>query len=521
MSVADLHLRARAALILDRRRSTTWRPNPGPQTEFVADQETPDVVFGGSRGPGKTVGLLLSFREHARLHGRYALGVLFRRSYVELQEVLRLAKEIYGEAGWSYHETEKRWTSPNGAVLFLRYLDADADAMTYQGWSITWQGFDELQNWPTLETADKLWATLRSVAGIPCLRRSTCNPGGPGHVAVRERYDPDHPKRDIELRPIPDRQDLVIRARFIFATLEDNPKLLEADPRYEDRLAAVGSPALFAAWRYGRWDVIAGQFFDCWNEATMTLAPEEVQIEPWHPRWISADWGFKDPTVVHWHAQDHEKRVVTYRELKLTKTTPDQIAREIVEANRGEKLAAFYLSPDAFAQRTSQRTIAIEMGEVLRPHGLPSPTSADNDRIGGWVLMTQLLLSGHWRISRACPELVNSIPLLQRSDKNPEDVDDSPVDHAPDSARYGLKTHLRNASPPREERVARRVRELMPELADLPALFEPDGRPLDPTAACNIGRVPAIDYTRLAMVSRRAEAEARPWRRPRRRRYGG
>ena len=49
----------------------------------------------------------------------------------------------------------------------------------------------------------------------------------------------------------------------------------------------------------------------------------------------------------------------------------------------GEKIDAVYLSPDAFAHRTSESSIAEQIGEVLTANKLPYPIEADNDRVGG------------------------------------------------------------------------------------------------------------------------------------------
>src|SRR5262249_17796442 len=157
---------------------------------------------------------------------RDARGILFRRTMPELDEVIRRSKEIYLPLGWIYQEQKHDWTAPNGATLRLRYLDRDSDADGYQGHSYTWMGFDELGNWPSPAPIDKLWACVRSAVGVPCVRRSTGNPGGPGHVWVRDRYRVDRPLQVFEYCPNPDLPQLKIQAVFIPSRLEDNPALM-------------------------------------------------------------------------------------------------------------------------------------------------------------------------------------------------------------------------------------------------------------------------------------------------------
>jgi len=66
----------------------------------------------------------------------------------------------------------------------------------------------------------------------------------------------------------------------------------------------------------------------------------------------------------------------------------------IADRSVGEKIDAFYLSPDAFAKRTVQDTIAQQIGDTLARRGMVRPTLADNDRVGGWRLMYQMLARG-------------------------------------------------------------------------------------------------------------------------------
>lgn len=431
-----------------------WRPQRGPQELFL-ECMVEDVCFGGARGGGKTDALLGSWMKHVGQYGKNAQGILFRKTYVELVEVIGRSRELFPRLGWSYHEQSHRWSVPGGGTLDFAYLEHDADADTYQGREYTWMGFDELGNWPSPAPIDRLWACLRSKHGVPCIRRSTANPGGPGHAWVKDRYIVNGGGRIFSWAPNAKRPDLTIRSVFIPSRLDDNPLLTKNDPHYEARLAASGSDALFRAWRYGDWDVAAGQYFDLFNPGVHVVA--QPQLEPWFPRWISMDWGFQDESVVLWHAQDERKQITTYRELTRNRLTPDELAAEIVKANAGDPITAFYLSPDAFAKRTSMRTIADEISEPMIAADLPGASRADDARVSGWSLLYQMLKSGFWKIGAACPNLIKSLPLLIRDDKNPEDCAAHVNDHAPDAARYGLTTHMNAAREPKELQIARRV----------------------------------------------------------------
>ena len=137
--------------------------------------------------------------------------------------------------------------------------------------------------------------------------------------------------------------------------------------------------------------------------------------------------------------------------------SPGMLAQAIVERNKGEKIQSIYLSPDAFAHRTSEKTIADQLGEVLEQNGLPRPVPADDDRVGGWMLIYQMLQDGRWLIADHCERLIDCLPTLVRDPANVEDAQKMDGDDPADSARYGLKSQLGPARAPIEQRVAERV----------------------------------------------------------------
>jgi broad specificity phosphatase PhoE len=152
-----------------------------------------------------------------------------------------------------------------------------------------------------------------------------------------------------------------------------------------------------------------------------------------------------------------EGRAVTYREFVASGLSPRMLAQAILERSAGEKIAEVYLSPDAFAKRTSEATIAEQIGDVLAGGGLPRPSPADDDRVGGWMLLYQLLESDQWLIADHCRKLIACLPALTRDEGRVEDVLKMEGDDPADAARYGLKSRLRPGRPPLVERVLERV----------------------------------------------------------------
>jgi hypothetical protein len=128
-----------------------------------------------------------------------------------------------------------------------------------------------------------------------------------------------------------------------------------------------------------------------------------------------------------------------------------------------EKIDAIYLSPDAFARRTDEASIADQMGDVFAAAGFPRPVPADNDRIGGWMLMYQMLDANEWLLTDNCIELIRTIPTLVRDMARVEDVEKMEGDDPADAARYGLKSRYATRAAysterlPYEARLASRV----------------------------------------------------------------
>jgi phage terminase large subunit len=214
---------------------------------------------------------------------------------------------------------------------------------------------------------------------------------------------------------------------------------------------------------YGDWDSFEGQYFTNFiiEEREVPAFKMASLIQPWWPRWCSQDWGYAHHSSIHWHAKglvspEQAKRcldrdwdkarevVLTYRERVVAGMGESQLGEMIVEASAGEKISRFFLSPDAFAKRTSANTIAHEIGVKLREGGLPSPEPADNDRIGGARLMHELIEADEWFISSDCPEALSAIPVLKHDELKKEDVEktEEVSDDVYDELRYGLKTML-------------------------------------------------------------------------------
>lgn len=436
-----------------------WSAQPGPQTALI---ECPvfEVCFGGARGGGKTEGSIGDWIEHLNTWGEHVNGAFFRRNRSDLVDVIARTKMIFPHLDGKFNENKSTWAWPNGARLSFEFLERDTDAQKYQGRSYTRIYIEEATQFPSPTPINKLKATLRSAAGVPCGIRLTCNPGGPGHVWVKNRYiDPDprgykviteEEELEIEGKKIPARLSRV----FIPSSIRDNKILLTNDPTYILRLRQVGSESLVKAWLDGDWDIVDGAFFDEWGPRHV-LPAEVVDCIPKSAlRFRSFDWGSAKPFSVGWYAVCDgdwilppevppipRGALVKYREwygakgpnvgLKMDARS---VAEGIVERERGERIAYGVADPAIFI-RNGGPSIAEEMaikGCNWR--------AADNKRIPGWEMM-HIRLKGEHGVPmlyfvETCADSIRTIPLLQHSETHPEDLDTDGEDHAGDETRY-------------------------------------------------------------------------------------
>ena len=86
-----------------------FKPNTGPQTDFLAASET-DVLYGGAAGGGKSYAMLVDPLRYAHRAAHRAL--ILRRSMPELRELIDKSRELYPKAfpGCKYKEVESSGT---------------------------------------------------------------------------------------------------------------------------------------------------------------------------------------------------------------------------------------------------------------------------------------------------------------------------------------------------------------------------------------------------------------------------
>lgn len=421
-----------------------WKPQLGPQQIAIEADWCDELFFGGARGGGKSDFLLGDYLEDIDL-GQSWRGIMFRKTYNELEELQIRAREIFPDYGGQYKSATSAeypfsncWYFPGGATLKMRYLEHERDADGYQGHQYTWIGFDELTNHATPYGYDKLKACLRNPRGIHGRIRSGGNPGGKGHIWVKARFIDNAPP----YTPYDDPKTGLTRM-FIPSRITDN-KYLKDNKQYISLLKATGSVELVKAWLEGDWDVVAGAFFDCWQRDKHVIKPFTIP-QDW-VRFRSFDWGSAKPHSVGWWAiadgtNDYPRgALIRYREwygctepnvgLKLT---AESVAEGIIQRDRGDKFAYSVADPSCWK---------VDGGPSIAERMLKANVlwrRADNQRINGWDAMRQRFMGDDAPMIYCfdtCVDSIRTIPLLQHDENHAEDIDTDMEDHAADDWRY-------------------------------------------------------------------------------------
>jgi len=458
-----------------------WTPQEGPQLDALKAKWCPELFYGGAAGGGKSDFLLGDFLQDVPTYGAAWPGVLFRRTYPELEELLARSREIYPATGAKWNEVKRTWLWSNGASLKLRYLDRDQDALHYQGHQYAWIGWDELTQWRSLWAYRYLRGRLRSAHDVPTKRiRAAGNPGGAGHLEVKSYFIDPAPTG---WTPIHDPVTGWDRM-FVPARLNDNQVLVRADPLYRGRLAGLGGN-LSRAMLDGDWNIVEGAFFENWSAGRNVIVPFEVPGD-WL-RFRSLDWGSARPFSVGWwtvvgddftaqtlggQVRLPRGAIVRYREWygstgqpnEGLKLTAERVADGIKDREqKGETIAYSIADPAIFASDGGP-----SIGERMHRSGI-AWRRADNARVarqgamGGWDQMRaringDLDFDSDGKVTRdagpmlavfsTCRDFIRTVPVLQHDANRPEDVDTDAEDHAADEARYACMSRPWVKAPP-------------------------------------------------------------------------
>lgn len=400
-----------------------------------------EVGYGGARGGGKSHwGMAQVGADDCQRYPGLKVLVLRKVGKALREGVTDMLRRIFVGLDYRWAPSEQTVYFDNGSRMLLGHFQKESDIDAYLGLE-----YDLI----LIEEATTLSASKKR-AILTCLRTSkpgwrprcylTTNPGGIGHQWFKQSivdphraggtYAPWHAQRG--------------PTRYIPATVDDN-QFVNAE--YAEQLGTLTGWQL-RAWRWGDWDIAAGQYFTTFRRDVHTVAPPRIGKD-WRV-WASLDYGFVHYTSVHLHAMDGDGTRYTFDEHAARGWLVERHADAITAmlARNGIPLARlwkFVAGSDVFS-RKPEGTIA----QQYKRFGLKL-TPANTDRVNGAAEMLRVLgdvdagIRPRWYISERCVRLLDCLPALQHDPTNPEDVlkwdtdeDGNGGDDPYDDARYGL-----------------------------------------------------------------------------------
>ena len=420
-------------------------PNPKQEQFLLARQKY--IAYGGARAGGKSWAVRVKALVGALSYAGIKI-LIMRRTYPELEStIISPLNELIGNATVDkrpagqyvadYNATMRCVFFRNGSTIKFGHLQSQSSLTEYQGQEFDWIFIDEATHFTEYEFRT-LGACLRGVNKIPKRMYLTCNPGGIGHQWVkrlfvsREYTDNENPKD----------------YRFIPATVDDNTALSKTEKL--DYIASLDllPEDIRAAHRYGDWDAMAGQYFSEFKPSTHVCKPFILPRE-W-PRYRCFDYGL-DMFACYWVAIDFEGKLWIYREYCESGLIVSEAAAAMRRLTPAEEFVQYTVAPPDMW--TTMKDTGRTMAEVFTTNGI-GLVKASNARVQGWLLLKEFLKiqpdnKPRLTVFDDCKTLIQHIPALQHSSKNPSDVGTEPHEftHSPDAIRYFCAFRAMGAMP--------------------------------------------------------------------------
>lgn len=385
-----------------------------------------------------------------------------------------------------------KWTWPTGEELLLRVMEKPGDYDKFHGQEFPFIGWNEVTQWSTSECYDLMMSCNRAsflpsehspdplnpLPEMPLLVVGTTNPSGPGHNWVKSRFVDIAPAgkvvRNITrvFNPRTQKEEDVVKTQVrLFSSYKENKYLA---PEYIADLVNIRDPNKRKAWLEGDWDVTAGGAIDDLWRSNIHIIDRFPVPAAWKLR-RSHDWGSTHPySTGFWAISNGEEvevdgETLCYPRGSLIRIAEDygaerrktpQGGADYYGHNTGIKLAA-----PKVAKRAKDLEETLTMLGWIQNKVLPGP--ADNQIFGvlntedktiakqmedegvswersnkspgtrkiGLQVMRDMLenaVTGEGPglyVMRNCKAFINTVPVLPRSEKDPDDVDTTAIDH--------------------------------------------------------------------------------------------
>lgn len=470
-----------------------WSPQAGSQEVFLSCPLF-EVLYHGTRGPGKSDCLLMAYAQHVgRGHGAAWRGIIFRQTYPQLADLVakseRWFRRIFPDA--RFNRGKLFWEFEGGEALLLRYMRTPDDYWVYHGHEYPFIGWDELTSWPDARCYLPMLSTCRSSSpNVPRMIRATTNPYGVGHNWVKKRWRLDGAWwRTVVVSDSRDETGQIEPPRAaIHGHIDENRILTTVDPGYKATISGAATNAAMAdAWLRGSWDIVAGGMFsDLWSPRH-NLVPRFDVPRTWRID-RSFDWGSSRPFSVGWWAESDgsDLRLSDGRTISTVRgdlfrvrewygwsgraneglrMLASDVAAGIVErelmwrwrsgaqelVRAGPADSSIYAVENGSCIATDMEKPVRIAGQVHRGIRWTPADKGPGSRKNGWELVRRRIAAARPRpglpreapglfvVADECPHFLRTMLTLPRDERDLDDVDTAAEDHVADEVRYRIR----------------------------------------------------------------------------------
>lgn len=311
----------------------TFKPLPWQEKPWR--DKSPVLLLTGSAGGGKS--RLAAEKLHAyclKYPGSMAIMLRKTRESTTNSIVLFMGRKIMGgDPAIKFIPSKYRFEYPNGSILSWggmadeRQREQIRSIGQEAGIDIAWM--EEAHLFSEADF-DELTARMRGKAAPWRQIVLTTNPDGPRHWVYRRLIQGGE-------------------ASVHYSNAADNTHNPESYKASLATLSGVRGERL----RDGKWVQAEGAVYSGWNAEQHLVKP--FKIPPDWTRYRSIDFGYTNPFVCQWWAEDGDGRLYLYRELYRSQRIVEDHCKDINRLSQGEKYRATVCDHDAEDRATVEK----------------------------------------------------------------------------------------------------------------------------------------------------------------------